>query len=188
MIFLFLLPFSVSADLQTNLISYWSLDDANDAHGSNDLTNNNTVTFIGGKVGNAGEFETSSEMSLSIADGSQTGLDFTGDFTFNGWADPEDAGGGAHALIGKFRTPGNIHSYNFKQNLNQSPPVFRLELYNGSGSTADFKFEGISNDVYYMWTISYDASAGTAKFYFNASTSASMEATGLITSIQKQYI
>lgn len=42
--------------LVDNLISYWSLADVNDAHGSNHLTNTNTVTFVTGKVGDAANF------------------------------------------------------------------------------------------------------------------------------------
>lgn len=56
----------------TNLISYYSLEEASgtraDAHGSNDLTDNNTVTQRTGIVGNAGSFSGASEF-LSSATG-----------------------------------------------------------------------------------------------------------------------
>jgi hypothetical protein len=51
-----------------NLVSYWSLEDATDAHGARDLTNNGTVTFVTGKVANAGDFESTSSQYLSHAD------------------------------------------------------------------------------------------------------------------------
>ena len=38
--------------LLTNLISYYKLDDVNDYYASNNLTNNNTVTFVTGKIDN----------------------------------------------------------------------------------------------------------------------------------------
>ena len=51
--------------LLTNLISYYKLDDVNDYYASNNLTNNNTVTFVTGKIGNAGDFEVDSTQYLS---------------------------------------------------------------------------------------------------------------------------
>lgn len=78
--------------LTTDLISYWSLSDANDAHGSNHLTNNNSVPFVAGKVGNAADFEASSSHSLTRAD--NAGLS-TGDidFTIACWVNLESTGG-----------------------------------------------------------------------------------------------
>lgn len=66
--------------LVDNLISYWSLADLADAHGSNTLTNNATVTFTTGKVGNAASFASASNQYLSVASNAalQTGdIDFT---------------------------------------------------------------------------------------------------------------
>lgn len=55
--------------LLTNLISYWSLEEAsgtrNDAHGTNHLTDNNSVTQTTGKVGNAAQFVRANSESLS---------------------------------------------------------------------------------------------------------------------------
>lgn len=79
-----LLPISAQAALTDNLVSFWSLDDVTDSHGSNDLTNNNSVTFVTGKVGNAGNFNGSNQY-LSITDGAQTGLDLTSSLTVNSW-------------------------------------------------------------------------------------------------------
>lgn len=53
--------------LVDNLISYWSLEDAIDTPGTNDLTDNNGVTFVSGKVGNAGSFPFGTSRYLSIA-------------------------------------------------------------------------------------------------------------------------
>ncbi len=67
-----------------NLISYWKLEDVNDSKGSNNLTNNGTVTFPAGKFGNSALLNGSSKY-LSIADASQTGLDLAGDFAMSVW-------------------------------------------------------------------------------------------------------
>jgi len=62
-----------------DLVSFWPLDEASgtrtDAHGSNDLTDNNTVTQAIGLQGNAAEFVAANSEYLSIADASQSGLD-----------------------------------------------------------------------------------------------------------------
>lgn len=72
------------SSLLTSLIASWKLDNVNDSHGSNTLTNNNTVTFSTGKIGNAAYIASASTQSLSIADNAALS---TGDITFTiaGW-------------------------------------------------------------------------------------------------------
>jgi len=52
-----------NSSLATDLVSYWELEEASgtrvDSHGSNDLTDNNTVGQAAGKIGNAADFEVS---------------------------------------------------------------------------------------------------------------------------------
>lgn len=81
------------ATLKTGLVSYWSLDEASgnavDAHGSNDLTDNNAVGSAVGKVGNCRDFTAASDHSLSRASNSDL---VTGDidFTFACWVNLDD--------------------------------------------------------------------------------------------------
>ena len=75
---------SAANPLTKNLISFWRLGEANganrvDYYGTNTLTNNNTVTQVGGKVGNASQFVAASSQSLSIADNASLS---TGDIDF----------------------------------------------------------------------------------------------------------
>ena len=74
-------------------VSFWNLDessgDAADALGVNTLTNNNTVAFGAGLIGNAADFELANLESFSIADASQTGLDLSGDCSFAAWVNFE---------------------------------------------------------------------------------------------------
>jgi len=54
--------------LLTNLVAYYKLSDVNDSVGGFNLTNNNTVAFNTGKIGNAGDGgATNTNKSLSIA-------------------------------------------------------------------------------------------------------------------------
>lgn len=58
--------------LLTDLVSYWKLDEEsgtrNDSHGTNHLTDNNTVLFAAGKQGNAAVFVRANAEYLDIAD------------------------------------------------------------------------------------------------------------------------
>lgn len=57
--------------LRTGLVSHWKLDEASgtryDAHGSNHLQDNNTVTQAVGKINNAGQFTRANSEYLSCA-------------------------------------------------------------------------------------------------------------------------
>jgi hypothetical protein len=50
----------------TGLVGFWKLDDLTDASGNdNTLTNNNSVTFGAGKIGNAAEFDGTNNLAVS---------------------------------------------------------------------------------------------------------------------------
>lgn len=89
------LPGSAYAQLSTGLISFWSLEEAsgtrNDSHGTNHLTDNNTVTSGTGKVGTAADFEASTTEYLSVADNASVS---TGniDWSIALWFNPESVG------------------------------------------------------------------------------------------------
>lgn len=76
------------ANIKTSLIAWWDLEESsgtrNDAHSTNHLTDNNTVTQTTGKVGNAAQFTSANSEFLSIADNAAMS---TGniDFSFAGW-------------------------------------------------------------------------------------------------------
>lgn len=76
------------AELTDSLISHWKLNEAsgtrNDSHGTNHLTDNNTVTQAAGKIGNAAQFTEANSEYLNRA--SNATLQ-TGDinFTLAGW-------------------------------------------------------------------------------------------------------
>jgi len=83
--------------LSEGLVGYWKMDESSDGSGAvtrvdssgngNDLTDNNTTASGAGKFGNGGDFENSAseDEHLSIINGSQTGLDITGNITIAGW-------------------------------------------------------------------------------------------------------
>jgi Concanavalin A-like lectin/glucanases superfamily len=74
--------------LTANLISYWELEEAsgtrNDSHSTNHLTDNNTVTQVTGKVGNAAQFTAPNTEYLSIVDNASLSTEDI-DFTIAAW-------------------------------------------------------------------------------------------------------
>lgn len=85
--------------LTDNLIAHWKLNEAsgtrNDSHGSNHLTDNNTVASAVGKLGDAADFELDNSEYLSIADNANLSLGADSDFTWAGWVNPESLVTGA---------------------------------------------------------------------------------------------
>lgn len=82
--------------LTDSLIAYWKLDEAsgtrNDSHGSNHLTDNNTVGSGTGKINNGADFEVDDSDYLSIASNSDLQITTDQDFTITGWFKWESQG------------------------------------------------------------------------------------------------
>lgn len=93
--------YAASSTLLDGLVSWWSLDEASgtrvDSHGSNDLTDVNTVGSAAGKVGTAADMEAANNEQLN---GSDTSLDFgaTGG-TLAVWINPETVASHPGCLI-----------------------------------------------------------------------------------------
>lgn len=79
-----------NSSLATSLISYWELEESSgtrvDSHGSNDLTDNNTVTQGTGIQGNCADFEETNSEYLSVSNGGTFDLT-AGSVSF--WVNPE---------------------------------------------------------------------------------------------------
>jgi prepilin-type N-terminal cleavage/methylation domain-containing protein len=158
-------PYALPSGLLTNLVSYWSLDEASgvryDAHGSNNLTDNNTVTSVTGKIGNAGVFVKANNETLSIVDGSQIGLDLT-TFTFNFWVNVTD-----NSQYMSFFAKWN-HAVNNQYRFEYTGS--NLELYTAS-TCGSYNYTGSSHPWvpvegrWYMLTIDY--SGTTAHTYID---------------------
>lgn len=79
---------STASSLLTGLVSYWKLDEAsgqrNDSHGTNHLTDNNTVGQAAGKLTNAASFVSANSETLSVVSNAdlQSG---NRSFSFAGW-------------------------------------------------------------------------------------------------------
>jgi len=145
----------------TELVSYWSMEEESgvrvDSHGSNDLTDNNTVLFTNGIIGNGADFDSTNSEYLSILDSALSGLDFQTDTTINFWLKRT-----TDASMGWF-----AHNY-------QDTAGCTTYYYNPSGvfqfickdpalnSTVSFPL-----DTWTMHTVTYDSGTFALKQYVN---------------------
>lgn len=86
----------------TGLLAFWKLDDETDASGNgHTLTNNNSVTFGAGKIGNAAQLDGSNRFTVSIpALGDSFSLSF--------WLNPSAVGGYRNVLAWRYDGTGSI--------------------------------------------------------------------------------
>lgn len=128
-------PFGGHATLTDGLVSYWKLDETSgtrfDVHGSNDLTDNNTVGFAAGKNGNAATYVGGNAESLSLAAASAdtAGIRIIagGTISFAGWWQVNAGVTGDHVILGRW--PGNGWTV-----INQSNGEVVFHIFNGDGN------------------------------------------------------
>lgn len=168
---------TIKDDFSTNLISYWSLEEESgtryDAHGSNDLTDNNTVLYGTGIQGNAADLEYSNAEYLSITNAAQSGLDLTGDFSFSCWVNGESYPSDDMPIFSKRDSSENGYSLRYQHGDNRL--LFSINNIQKMITTT------LTAGNWYHIVVTYDASAGAGKVYVNGSLLSSP--TGYATSI-----
>lgn len=112
--------------LTLNLISYWELEEESgtryDAHGTNDLADNNTVTRAAGKIGFAAQFVGANAERLSIASNAslQTG---NVSFELDCWYYHDAAPTGTNSLVVGKATSDTGSGYEYAINVNSAGTV-----------------------------------------------------------------
>jgi hypothetical protein len=164
--------------LLDGLVSFYPLAvDGNDAHGPNDLTNNNGVAFEdGAAVFNGSNY-------LSIEGAAQTGLASDSDITMQMWINfTLFSGSTVYVPTGRVDlTTVPARSYAIEMNVT-GPNKLDIEVCDGASNTrAGVPFTP-SVDTDYCIVISYSKSNGSAKFYVNAVQQGATQ-TGLVTSL-----
>ena len=176
-----------------NLVSYWKLEEASgtreDIHGTNDLTDNNTVTSNTGKIDTAGQFTRANLEYLSIAD--TASLSITSSLSINAWIykDTMVPTSQTYAIVTKWQYDGatNIASYRLIINNNDSADDESLTF--GKSTTGsdlqtllvdlDTGFGGeLAIQTWYMITGVFDDSANTLELFVNATSIGSTSAAG----------
>jgi len=159
--------------LLTSLISYWKLDEENgvrnDAHGSNNLTDNNTVLFGTGKIENAADFESDNTEYLSHVDNAGLSVGDI-DFTFAAWVNLESLSD--RAIITKTATVGNTDT-EYAIYYSNSSSRFRFQVSNGAGTGVTLvgtSSGAISTSTWYYVIAWHDAAANEVYIQVNNGT------------------
>lgn len=96
------------------LVSWWALEETSgnraDSHGSNTLTDVNTVGSAAGKVGIAADFETSATEELKAADNSDLSIGGNGPMTIGAWVYAESMADD-RGVMGKWSAAGPGSEY-----------------------------------------------------------------------------
>lgn len=156
--------------LTDNLEAYWKFDESSgnaidSTANNNDLTNNNTVTYVAAKINNGADLESASSQYFSIADASQTGLDFSDALTFAGWVKYESIALDDSPFIFKREAAGNQRAYDFYSNTTS----LNFDSYtDGStlGCNETVAWVPLTGTFYH---VAVTKSGTTVKFYVNAS-------------------
>lgn len=163
---------SDSTTLTTNLVSYWKLDEESgtraDAHSSNDLTDNNTVGFGTGIIGNGADFEASNSEYLSITDASQTGLDLTTDFSFSIWVNVETQPSDSTMVLISKRTGTTNRSFIISYGDTSGQKFIRCGSYDSASGNVENSDINISQLTGFSHvSITRDGSAGLWSVYID---------------------
>ncbi len=173
-----------NATLSTNLISCWLSDSSGlttdlVVASGNDLDNNNSVTEVAGKQGDAGDFESGSSQSLSIDDGDVTGLDITGDISIACWLNFETVAGDL-TFASKSNNSGSQISWELKH---EDGLNWGLILSANGSSVEKYELAFVpSTGTWYHFAVSLDISAKTAEFFIDGQ-SIGTDATGTASSM-----
>ena len=159
---------------KSNIQGFWRLEETSGTRydlstNKNNLTDNNTVGYAIGKIGNAADFEASNLEYLSITDAAQTGLDITGEITISCWIKPESIGS-TYVIIGKWKPEGNF-SYQLNQRYMgeiQNQIMFQLSP-NGSAATTAYSSSKVSAGNWYHIAATLNQTTDKMQVYFNGS-------------------
>ena len=142
----------------TNLVSWWKLDEESgaraDSHGTNNLTDNNTVLFSAGKISNAAQYVNANTEFLShVHDASLSPGDV--DFHFVTWVYFDNLTTN-QIVISKW----TINKYEYILVYRFSEDYFRVQISNDGLASTNVNattFGGLAIDTWYMVDFYHDA-------------------------------
>lgn len=143
-----------------------------DSHGSNNLTDNNTVTYATGKINNAGQFASANSEYLSISDASQSGLDITGDMSVQTWFYITSAptSGNEYTIVSK--TSGGSSAYAIRYFNNGGTLQLASFLYDSSAPTTNVNYNKnvtLSTSTWHHIVFTFKASTSTVEYFVDGS-------------------
>lgn len=159
--------------LTDSLISYWSLDEVSgsraDAHGTNHLTDNNTVTSATGKVGTAADFVRANSEYLSVASNASIQVGDI-DFTIAAWF-KVDIAGAAYAIASQYGSTSATRSWVLRRAASN---VMQFQVSSDGTATAAISdlATTISVGTWYFVVAWHDSVANTLNIQVNNGTPA----------------
>ncbi len=156
----------------TNLEAWWSLDEAsgtrNDSHGSNHLTDNNTVGNTTGKQGNAAQFVSANSEYLSISDNASLSM---GDiaFTITGWFYRSTASD--QYLLAKGNTA-SIYTYEYIIRI-YPDNTSQFFVSNGSNQRQWVTVSSVTSGAWYFFAVQHDPTGNVINYRINNAAPAS---------------
>ena len=160
-----------NSSLATGLVSCWELQETSgtrvDSHGTNDLTDNNTVLYGAGHIlTNAADFEQANSEYLNITDASQSGLDGMSDLTIAYWFNLEsttDYG----TYVSKWGNNTATYSYLIRQALGD---LNTIAVYVGDGTNVgggNITGLGLALATWYHAIMTFNSSTGNIELRIN---------------------
>lgn len=151
-------------------VSHWSCDEISGVRydstvSSNDLTDNNTVSYQTGLLNNACDFELTNSEYLSITDASQSGLE-PSDFSASFWLYRESTGN-TNTVLSKW----GAGSAQYIIWINTSD-YFYLKTYPDGTNNNDFYFNsynGVGSGAWYHVVITFDSTKKISQQWVNGS-------------------
>jgi len=168
------------SSLLTSLQASWKLSDTSDASGNgNTLTNNNTVTFVAGKIGNAAQFVSTSSQFLSIADNSFVTIG-SGDWTVAFWVNPTSTS--SQAWVSKDNGGSDREFYVIWL---PGSGVIQLAMLNGAVLEGAVNLTiTINTSTWYCVIAKYDHAVAGGTLYMKVDNSTGDTATGVAASVE----
>jgi len=168
--------------LPTGLVAYWKLDEASgtraDSIGSNNLTDNNTVTQAAGKKDNSAQFTEANSEYLSITDNAALSVEGQS-FSIACWVYLDSKPSNAMVIAERSRSGGTVWEYGL---VWDSAPYskFRFDVNTTVSSLYATTFGSPSLSTWYFIVAWFDADANTVNIQVNDGTVDSVHSTGSV--------
>jgi hypothetical protein len=163
------------------LISYWKLNEVSgsraDSHGTNALTDNNTVASAAGKIGNCAVFNAASNESLSVADNASFNVNA---FTFAGWFQLVNWEAGFEAILSKWTNDSNAEFGLFPDGTGLAFWVWQTQTVIREVSLA----ATLANNTWFFVVVWYDPATTSINIQLNNGTPATATTSGFTTRYQ----
>lgn len=159
----------------SGLAAWWSLDETsgtrNDSHGSNHLTDNNTVGYAAGKKSNAAYFVVSNAEALTITDNASVSAGDV-DITLCGWINLANKSTN-HMLISKWSAGTNNRAYWLYYNVTLDRFVIQISSNGEVGGAVSLQASSFGSPSAASWHYVcawHDAAANTLNIQINNGT------------------